>query len=106
MMRPSGFTIAVLVLAAGVALASVDLFRLERQTLVVYRTPALRDFLEGFVVPHFRANFSVDITPVYVSAGEQYNRLRISCGHPEADAFLPACPMFLVKRLCGGYFRP
>ena len=106
MMRPSGFTIAVLVLAAGVALASVDLFRLERQTLVVYTTPALRDFLEGFVVPHFRANFSVDITPVYVSAGEQYNRLRISGGHPEADVFLHASPLFLEKGFAGGYFLP
>src|SRR5205809_1386481 len=106
MMRPSGFTTAVLVVAAGVALASVDLFRLERQTLVVYTTPALRDFLEGFVVPHFRANFSVDITPVYVSAGEQYNRLRISGGHPEADVFLHASPLFLEKGFAGGYFLP
>src|SRR5437870_8697086 len=96
-MRPSRFTIVILVIAIGVALASVDLFRLEKQTLVLYATPALRDLLEGFVVPHFRADFSVDITIVYVSAGEQYNRLRISGAHPEADVFLHASPLFLEK---------
>jgi ABC-type Fe3+ transport system substrate-binding protein len=103
MIRPSGFTIAVLVLAAGVALASVDLFKLSRETLVVYTTPALRDFLEGFVAPQFRA---ADITPVYLSAGEQYNRLRMSAGHPEADLFLQASPLFLEKGFSSGYFLP
>jgi len=106
MMRPSRFTIVILVIAIGVALASVDLFRLEKQTLVLYATPALRDLLEGFVVPHFRADFSVDITIVYVSAGEQYNRLRISGAHPEADVFLHASPLFLEKGFAGGYFLP
>lgn len=106
MIRPSGFTIAVLLLAAGVALASVDLFRLQTTTLVVYTTAALRDFLEGFVVPQFQANYGADITPVYVSAGEQYNRLQISGGHPEADVFLHASPLFLEKGNASGYFLP
>jgi len=39
MMRPSRFTIVIIVIAIGVALASVDLFRLEKQTLVLYATP-------------------------------------------------------------------
>src|SRR2546428_657196 len=106
MMRPSRFTIVILVIAIGVALASVDLFRLEKQTLVLYATPALRDLLEGFVVPHFRADFSVDITIVYVSAGEQYDRLRISGAHPEADVFLHDSPLLLEKGFAGGYFLP
>src|SRR5437016_13441955 len=102
MMRPSRFTIVILVIAIGVALASVDLFRLEKQTLVLYATPALRHLLEGFVVPHFRADFSVDITIVHVSAGGQYNRLRLPGARPDADPLLPASPRSLAQGCPGG----
>jgi len=41
-----------------------------------------------------------------VSAGEEYNRLRMSGGHPEADLFLHASPLYLEKGFDAGYFLP
>src|SRR5881628_3984339 len=105
-MRNKALSIAALVLAAGLALSLTDLYKVQQGTLIVYTTPALRDILESLIVPRFRNATGVDVTLVYVSAGEQYNRLRISGGHPEADVFLHASPLFLEKGFAGGYFLP
>src|SRR6266581_6970843 len=105
-MRNNAFSIAVLVLAAGLALSLTDLYEVQQGTLVVYTTPALRDLLESLVVPRFHAATGTDVTLVYVSAGEEYNRLRMSGGHPEADLFLHASPLYLEKGFQAGYFLP
>jgi ABC-type Fe3+ transport system substrate-binding protein len=72
----------------------------------VYTTPALQGLLESLVVPRFQADTGIGVTLVYVSAGEQYTRLRMSGGHPEADVFLHASPLFLEKGYAEGYFLP
>src|SRR5256884_2818652 len=105
-MRNKAFSIAALVLAAGLALSLTDLYKVQQGTLVVYTTPALRDLLESLVVPRFHAATGTDVTLVYVSAGEEYNRLRMSGGHPEADLFLHASPLYLEKGFDAGYFLP
>lgn len=105
-MRNKAFTIAALILAAGLVLSLTDLYTVQQGSLIVYTTPALRDLLETLVVPRFRAETGLDVTPVYVSAGEQYNRLRMSGGHPEADVFLHASPLFLEKGFAEGFFLP
>src|SRR6058998_933596 len=105
-MRSKAFSIAALVLAAGLALSLTDLYKVQQGTLIVYTTPALRDILESLIVPRFRNATGVDVTLVYVSAGEEYNRLRMSGGHPEADVFLHASPLFLEKGYAAGYFLP
>ena len=105
-MRSKAFSIAALVLAAGLALSLTDLYKVQQGTLIVYTTPALRDILESLIVPRFRNATGVDVTLVYVSAGEEYNRLRMSGGHPEADVFLHASPLFLEKGYQAGYFLP
>src|SRR5437867_11511491 len=105
-MRSKAFSLAALVLAAGLALSLTDLYKVQQGTLIVYTTPALRDILESLIVPRFRNATGVDVTLVYVSAGEEYNRLRMSGGHPEADVFLHASPLFLEKGFAAGYFLP
>jgi ABC-type molybdate transport system substrate-binding protein len=105
-MQSKAFSIAALVLAAGLALSLTDLYKVQQGTLIVYTTPALRDILESLIIPRFRNAKGVDVTPVYVSAGEEYNRLRMSGGHPEADVFLHASPLFLEKGYQAGYFLP
>src|SRR5213593_4018477 len=105
-MRSKAFSIAALVLAAGLALSLTDLYKVQQGTLTVYTTPALRAILESLIVPRFRNATGVDVTLVYVSAGEEYNRLRMSGGHPEADVFLHASPLFLEKGYQAGYFLP
>src|SRR5207245_1822277 len=105
-MRNKVLSIAALVLAAGLALSLTDLYKVQQGTLVVYTTPALRDLLESLVVPRFHAATGTDVTLVYVSAGEEYNRLRMSGGHPEADLFLHASPLYLEKGFAEGYFLP
>jgi len=105
-MRNKALSIAALVLAAGLALSLTDLYKVQQGTLIVYTTPALRDLLESLVVPRFHAATGTDVTLVYVSAGEEYNRLRMSGGHPEADLFLHASPLYLEKGFDAGYFLP
>src|SRR2546427_5584455 len=105
-MRNKVLSIAALVLAAGLALSLTDLYKVQQGTLVVYTTPALRDLLESLVVPRFHAATGTDVTLVYVSAGEEYNRLRMTGGHPEADLFLHASPLYLEKGFAAGYFLP
>ncbi len=105
-MRNKAFAIAALVLSVGFALSLTDLYKVQQRTLVVYTTPALQSLLESLVVPRFRAETGVDVTLVYVSAGEQYTRLRMSGGHPEADLFLHASPLFLEKGSSDGLLLP
>lgn len=105
-MRNKAFAIAALVLSAGFALSLADLYKVQQGTLVVYTTPALQGLLESLVVPRFQAETGIGVTLVYVSAGEQYTRLRMSGGHPEADVFLHASPLFLEKGFSQGYFLP
>src|SRR2546425_11529311 len=97
-MRSKAFSIAALVLAAGLALSLTDLYKVQQGSLIVYTTPALRDILESLIVPRFRNATGVDVTLVYVSAGEEYNRLRMRFGHPEADVFFDASATFLMTR--------
>src|SRR6058998_2769375 len=105
-MRGRTFSIVALVLSVSVAVSLTDLYKVQQGNLVVYTTPALQSLLESLVVPAFRSATGIDVTLVYVSAVEQYNRLRMSGGHPEADLFLHASPLFLEKGYAAGYFLP
>src|SRR5437879_13232537 len=104
--RSRAFSIVARVLSVSVAVSLTDLYKVQEGALVVYTTPALQSLLESLVVPAFRSATGIDVTLVYVSAGEQYNRLRMSGGHPEADVFLHASPLFLEKGFAAGYFLP
>src|SRR5262245_7776926 len=107
-MHPSislAWTGAGLLVLASAAL--VDLHRVETGSLVVYTTPALRDYLEGQVIPAWRAQGGIAIEPVYITAGEQYSRLRMAGGAaPEADLFMHASPLYLEKGFRDGFFEP
>ncbi|HEX2021791.1 MAG TPA: substrate-binding domain-containing protein [Candidatus Thermoplasmatota archaeon] len=91
-------------LVVGAALSAADLLRAQERTLVLYTTPALKDLLEKDVIPRYREETGQAVAPVYVAAGEQYNRLRLSGDSPEADLFLHASPLFLEKGHHDGYF--
>ena len=104
-MRNRAFSIVALVLSVGLALSLTDLYKVQQGALVVYATPALQSLLESLVVPRFRSETGLDVTLVYVSAGEQYNRLQMSGGHPEADLFLHASPLFVEKGFAAGLSR-
>lgn len=97
-------TILLAVVLAGAALAATDLYRAQKQTLVLYTTPALKDLLEKDILPRFEKETGRDVEPVYVAAGEQYNRLRMGGDKPEADLFLHASPLFIEKGYQDGYF--
>src|SRR6266704_3335919 len=73
-MRNNAFSIAVLVLAAGLALSLTDLYKVQHGTLVVYTTPALRDLLESLVVPRFHAATGTDVTRGMRSRGARSRR--------------------------------
>jgi len=105
-MRSKAFSIAVLVLSVGLVVSLTDLYKVQQGTLIVYTTPALQSLLESLVVPLFQRETGIGVTLVYVSAGEQYTRLRMSGGHPEADLFLHASPLFLEKGSSEGFFLP
>lgn len=97
------FLVAVLGLAVVVAL---DLERVAAGTLTLYTTPALRDLLEEDVIPRYRESGGMRVEPVYTAAGEQYNRLRMSGEHPEADLFLQGSPLYIQRGFDEGYFLP
>jgi ABC-type molybdate transport system substrate-binding protein len=105
-MGVSLFPVAALVLLAGAVLAAVDLSRAPSRTVTVYTTPALRDVLEKDIVPRFEEASGYHVALVYVAAGQQYNRLRMSPGHEEADMFLHASPLYLEKGAAEGFFAP
>lgn len=104
-MRNSLPTILAVALLVGAGLAMADLRRQESHTLVVYTTPALKDVLEKDVFPRYHAATGERVEPVYVAAGEQYNRLRLSGAYPEADVFLHASPLYIEKGYEEGYFE-
>jgi ABC-type molybdate transport system substrate-binding protein len=106
MRRVSGTAVFLALLLAGAALAAADLRRQEASTLVIYTTPALKDLLEKDIIPRYQKQSGVRVEAVYVAAGEQYNRLRMSGQHPEADVFLHASPLFIEKGFRDGYFEP
>jgi ABC-type molybdate transport system substrate-binding protein len=86
--------------------AAIDLQRISSKTLTVYTSPALRDLLEKDLIPRFRAAGGMPIEPIYTTAGEQYNRLRVYGDDPEADFFLHASPLYVQRGYEDGYFRP
>lgn len=105
-MHASPFLVAALVLLAGAAVAVWDLSAARARTVVVYTTPALRDVVEEDVAPRFQEETGYEVKPVYLAAGQQYNRLRMSRGHQEAHVFLHASPLFLEKGARDGFFAP
>lgn len=98
--------VLAVLLVAGAALAAFDLQRVEKRTLVLYATPALKDLLEKDILPRYEAQTGQRVEPVYVAAGEQYNRLRMSGDRPEADLFVHASPLYIEKGHVDGYFEP
>jgi ABC-type molybdate transport system substrate-binding protein len=96
--------LACLVLAA--VASALDLRHVEKQTLVVYTTPALQEFLERVVLPEFRRDTGLDVVPVYMTASEEYYRTRLAEEHPEADVFVHASPLFLEKGYKDGIIEP
>jgi ABC-type molybdate transport system substrate-binding protein len=95
---------ACLVLAA--AASALDLRQTEKQTLVVYTTPALQEFLERVVLPEFRRDTGLEVVPVYMTASEEYYRTRLAEHRPEADVFVHASPLFLEKGYIDGIIEP
>ncbi|MEK6985696.1 MAG: substrate-binding domain-containing protein [Candidatus Thermoplasmatota archaeon] len=93
----------VLLLAASVV-AAVDLRRIEKDTLVIYTTPALSDLLENALLPAFTAETGIQVIPVYVAAASEYHRVKLASERPEADIFLHASPLFLEKGYADGLF--
>lgn len=98
--------LAILILLGGVALGVWDISATQERTIVVYTTSALRDVLEKDIIPAFREETGHRVAPVYVAAGQQYNRLRMSGGHPEADLFVHASPLYLEKGYAEGRVAP
>ncbi|MEA3199476.1 MAG: iron(III) transport system substrate-binding protein [Thermoplasmata archaeon] len=103
-MKASASAILLVVLAVGAVAAAADLHRVQAQTLVVYTTPALKDVLEKDIIPRYEQATGERVDPVYVPAGEQYNRLRMGGDRPEADVFLHASPLYLEQGSHEGYF--
>lgn len=105
-MAGSGVGIAAVVLMGLAAAAVYDLQRVQRETLVVYTTPALRELLEKDTIPRFEAAGHTQVHLIYTNAGQQYSRLRLSGDEPEAHVFLHASPLYLEKGNADGYFQP
>ncbi|MHB8632477.1 MAG: substrate-binding domain-containing protein [Thermoplasmatota archaeon] len=89
--------VGALVLCGSAVAAAVDLHHVQSGTLVVYTTSALQDYLEGFAAPAFTRATGLTLLPVYLSAGEEYNRIRLAPSNPEADLFLLASPLLLEQ---------
>lgn len=62
--------------------------------------------LEKEVVPKFEREAEVEVSLVYLPAGQQYNRLRMSGEGSEADLFLHASPLYLEKGAAEGRVDP
>lgn len=108
-MTPSSTAIVPLAIAClvlGAAASALDLHQVETHTLVVYTTAALKDYLEKAAIPAFTRQTGVQVVPVYLSAGEEYVRVRMSRDRPEADLFLHASPLFLEKGYRDGVMQP
>lgn len=94
--------LVLMIALAGLAVA--DLERAQTRTLVVYTTAALSQALEKDIIPRFTRQTGIPVATVYVAAGEEYNRLRLSGTSPEADVFLHASPMLIEQGYAEGYF--
>lgn len=101
----SASTVGGLVVVIVAAAAVVDLQRAEARTLVVYTTPALKDLFEKDLVPRFLEDHGARVEPVYIAAGQQFNRLRMGGEDPEADVFVHASPLFIEKGFAEGRFE-
>jgi ABC-type molybdate transport system substrate-binding protein len=102
----SASAVALALLLAGASWSLWDIAKTQEETVVVYTTPALRDLLERDLLPAFERETGYRVAPVYVAAGQQFNRLRMSGGSPEADVFLHASPLYLEKGYEAGYVDP
>ncbi|MHB1260957.1 MAG: substrate-binding domain-containing protein [Thermoplasmatota archaeon] len=102
LLLPLGLVCLVL---ASVA-AGLDLHEVESNTVVVYTTPALQEFLERVVLPEFRRDTGLEVVPVYMTASEEYFRTRLAERNPEADVFVQASPLFLEKGYATGIIEP
>ena len=98
--------LAALCLALGATAAGLDLHRVETHTLVLYTTPALKDYLEKSAIPAFTRATRIQVVPVYLSAGEEYYPVRMSRDGPEADLFVQASPLFMEKGYADGVIEP
>ena len=98
-MNPSRLLLplAVVCLLLAAIAAGLDLHQVERQTLVVYTTPALQEIIEKIVMPEFERDTGLKVVPVYLTAAEEYYRVRLAEQRPEADVFVHASPLFLEK---------
>lgn len=107
-MNPSRLLLplGLLSLALAAVAAGLDLHQVERETLVVYTTPALQEFLERVVLPEFRRDTGLEAVPVYMTASEEYYRTRLAEARPEADVFVHASPLFLEKGYRSGIIEP
>jgi ABC-type molybdate transport system substrate-binding protein len=106
-MRPGDGLFAVGAVAIVVAAAAgYDLNRAESASIIVYTTPALRDLLEKDIIPRWLDEGGLRIEPVYMAAGQEYNRLRMSGDRPEAEVFLHSSPLYLQKGFEEGFFSP
>lgn len=98
--------LGVLAFALATVAAGLDLRHVEKETVVVYATPALQEFLERVVLPEFRRDTGFDVVPVYMTASEEYYRVRLAPQRPEADVFVHASPLFLEKGYASGIIEP
>lgn len=107
-MNPSSAiqALALASLALGAVAAGFDLRQVETNTLVVYATPALQEFLERVVLPEFTRDTGLKAVPVYMTASEEYYRTRLAEDRPEADVFVHASPLFLEKGFEAGIIEP
>lgn len=107
MTLPSAVTpLAITCLALAAVAAGLDLHEVETHTLVVYTTPALKDFLEKWAIPEFERQTGAGAVPVYLAAAEEYYRVKMSRDRPEADIFVHASPLYLEKGYMEGVIEP
>lgn len=94
------------ILVAAATGAALDMRHDVAETLVIYTTPALRDVLEKSILPSWEKAGGRPVDLIYLAAGGEYNRLRMSPTRPEADLFLHASPLYLEKGSAEGLFAP
>lgn len=95
----------IVLLVAAATVSAIDLQRTEARTMVIYTTPALQDFLEKEAIPNFTKATGQRVTAVYLAAGDEYYRVKLSKDRPEADLFLHASPLYMEKGLQAGLFN-
>lgn len=98
--------LALVSLGLAAVAAGLDLYQVETHTLVIYTTPAIKDFLEKTAIPAFTRETGVEAVPVYLAAAEEYHRVKLSRDRPEADVFVHASPLYLEKGYLEGVIQP